>query len=100
MVLQRANQTSVVVVQREADWRKIHFWRAWDQEKFKLEKDGNDDVMVLDLQTDITTQRVVTYLGPVTSGTQGIVTNLGPSQQNTYRAFTSQVTGANHKVAD
>ena len=66
--------------------RFTHFW-AWDLEVSDLNQDGNDDVMILDLQADITTQRVVTYLGPVTSATQGIITNLGPSQQNTYRAF-------------
>ena len=68
--------------------RFTHFW-AWDLEVSDLNKDGNDDVMILDLQADITTQRVVSYLGPITSSTQGIVTNLGPSQQNTYRAFTA-----------
>ena len=68
--------------------RFTHFW-AWDLEVSDLNKDGNDDVMILDLQADITTQRVVTYLGPVSSSTQGKVTNLGPAQQNTYRAFTS-----------
>ena len=52
-----------------------------------MNDDGNDDILVLDLQADITTQRVVTYLSPIASNTQGIVTNLGPSQQNTYRAF-------------
>ena len=66
--------------------RFTHFW-AWDLEVSDLNKDGNDDVMILDLQADITTQRVVTYLGPVTSNTQGIITNLGAAQQNTYRAF-------------
>ncbi|MBT5736382.1 MAG: hypothetical protein HOI28_06045, partial [Euryarchaeota archaeon] len=68
--------------------RFTHFW-AWDLEVSDLNKDGNDDVMVLDLQADITTQRVVSYLGPITSSTQAVVTNLGPSQQNTYRTFTS-----------
>jgi hypothetical protein len=68
--------------------RFTHFW-AWDLEVADLNDDGNDDVMVLDLQADITTQRVVTYLGPITSNTQGIITNLGPAQQNTYRAFTA-----------
>ena len=66
--------------------RFTHFW-AWDLEVADLNDDGNDDILVLDLQADITTQRVVTYLSPITSNTQGIVTNLGPSQQNTYRAF-------------
>ena len=66
--------------------RFTHFW-AWDLEVSDLNQDGTDDVMVLDLQADITTQRVVTYLGPVTGNTQGLITNLGPSQQNTYRAF-------------
>ena len=68
--------------------RFTHFW-AWDLEVSDLNQDGNDDVMVLDLQADITTQRVVSYLGPITSSTQGVITNLGPSQQNTYRIFTS-----------
>ena len=68
--------------------RFTHFW-AWDLEVSDLNNDGDDDVMVLDLQADITTQRVVTYLGPITSSTQGIVTNLGATQQNTYRAFTA-----------
>ena len=62
------------------------FW-AWDIVVADLNDDGNDDILVLVLQADISTQRVVTYLSPITSNTQGIVTNLGPSQQNTYRAF-------------
>ena len=45
--------------------RFTHFW-AWDLEVSDLNQDGTDDVMVLDLQADITTQRVVTYLRPVT----------------------------------
>ena len=68
--------------------RFTHFW-AWDLEVSDLNKDGNDDIMILDLQADITTQRVVSYLGPISSSTQGIVTNLGSAQLNTYRAFTS-----------
>ena len=68
--------------------RFTHFW-AWDLEVSDLNKDGNDDVMILDLQADITTQRVVSYLGPISSSTQGIITNLGSSQLNTYRTFTS-----------
>ena len=68
--------------------RFTHFW-AWDLEVSDLNKDGNDDVMVLDLQADVTTQRVATYLGPISSNTQPVITNLGPSQQNTYRTFTS-----------
>ena len=68
--------------------RFTHFW-AWDLEVSDLNKDGNDDVMILDLQADITTQGVVSYLGPISSSTQGIVTNLGSAQLNTYRTFTS-----------
>jgi len=68
--------------------RFTHFW-AWDLEVSDLNKDGEDDIMVLELQADITTQRVATYLGPVSSSTQALITNLGPTQQNTYRTFTS-----------
>ena len=82
MVLQRANQVTSIIENggcNEKTWsigaRFTHFW-AWDLEVSDLNKDGNDDVMVLDLQADITTQRVVTYLGPVGSA-QGIVTILG-----------------------
>ena len=39
--------------------RFTHFW-AWDLEVADLNDDGNDDILVLDLQADITTQRVVT----------------------------------------
>ncbi len=64
--------------------RFTHFW-AWDLAVGDANQDGNDDVYVLDLLADITTQRVVTYRGPITSNTQGLITTLGSSQQNTYR---------------
>ena len=64
--------------------RFTHFY-AWDLAVGDANQDGNDDVFVLDLMADITTQRVVTYRGPITSNTQGMITTLGSSQQNTYR---------------
>ena len=64
--------------------RFTHFY-AWDLAVGDANQDGNDDVFVLDLMADITTQRVVTYRGPVTSNTQGMITTLGSSQQNTYQ---------------
>ncbi len=66
--------------------RFTHFW-AWDLEVSDLNNDGNDDIMVLDLQEDITTQRVFTYLGPISSATNPVITGLGSAQLNSYRAF-------------
>ena len=63
--------------------RFTHFW-AWDLAVGDANQDGNDDVFILDLMADLTTQRVVTYRGPITSNTQGTLTNLGSSQQNSY----------------
>ena len=72
------------------DWsigeRFTHFW-VWDVAVGDADQDGNDDIYVLDLLADITTQRVVTYKGPITSSTQGFVTSLGSSQQSTYRSL-------------
>ena len=51
------------------------------------DQDGNDDIFVLDLLADITTQRVVTYRSPITSATNGLPTSLGSSQSNTYRSI-------------
>lgn len=58
--------------------RFSHFW-AWDLAVDDLDGDGNDDIVVIDLLADITSQRVVTYRGPITSSTQAQVTALGPS---------------------
>ena len=66
--------------------RFTHFW-AWDLAVGDADQDGNDDVYVLDLLNDISTQRVVAYRGPITSSTQGLVTSLGPSNQNAYRSL-------------
>lgn len=66
--------------------RFTHFW-AWDLAVGDANQDGNDDVYVLDLLNDISTQRVVAYRGPITSSTQGLVTSLGPSSQNAYRSL-------------
>ena len=47
--------------------------------------DGNDDIVTLELLADIKNQRAVTYMGPITSSTQGQITALGDSTQNAYR---------------
>ena len=51
----------------------------------RLNGDGNDDIVTLELLADIKNQRAVTYMGPITSSTQGQVTLLGDSTQNAYR---------------
>jgi hypothetical protein len=66
--------------------RFTHFW-AWDLAVGDSNQDGNDDIFILDLLNDVSTQRVVTYRGPVTSNTQGLITSLGPSNQNSYRSL-------------
>lgn len=66
--------------------RFTHFW-VWDIAVGDADQDGNDDIYVVDLLADITTQRVVTYRSPITSATSGLVTNLGSSQANTYRSI-------------
>jgi len=72
------------------DWsigeRFTHFW-VWDLAVGDANQDGNDDIYVLDLMADLTSQRVVTYKSPITSTTNGFVTSLGSSQQNTYRSI-------------
>ena len=72
------------------DWaigaRFTHFW-AWDLAVGDADQDGNDDVYVLDLMTDIDTQRVVTYRGPITSSTPAMTTSLGSAKANSYRSM-------------
>ena len=51
------------------------------------DQDGNDDIYILDLLSDLSSQRVVTYRGPISSATQGMITTLGPSNQNAYRSL-------------
>ena len=72
------------------DWsigeRFTHFW-VWDIAVGDANQDGNDDIYVLDLLSDITTQRVVTYRSPITSSTNGLVTTLGSSQTSTFRSI-------------
>ncbi|RZD44605.1 MAG: hypothetical protein CXT68_09225, partial [Methanobacteriota archaeon] len=72
------------------DWtigqRFSHFW-AWDLAVGDADQDGNDDVYILDLMTDIDTQRVVTYRGPITSSTPAITTSLGSAKTNAYRSL-------------
>ena len=58
--------------------RYSHFW-AWDLAVDDLDGDGNDDIVVMDLLADITSQRLVTYRGPISSSTQPLITSLGPS---------------------
>ena len=57
----------------------------WDLAVADLDGDGNDDIVTLELLADIKNQRAVTYMGPITSSTQGQVTLLGDSTQNAYR---------------
>ena len=57
----------------------------WDLAVADLDKDGNDDIVTLELLADLKNQRVVTYRGPITSSTQGQITSLGDSTQNAYR---------------
>ena len=72
------------------DWtigqRFSHFW-AWDLAVGDADQDGNDDVYILDLMTDIDTQRVVAYRGPITSSTPAITTSLGSAKTNAYRSL-------------
>ena len=67
--------------------RYTHFW-AWDLAVGDINQDGNDDVVILDLLNDISNQRVVTYLGPITSPctlTTCYTTALGPASTAAYR---------------
>ena len=57
----------------------------WDLAVADLDKDGNDDIVTLELLADLKNQRVVTYRGPITSSTQAQITSLGDSTQNAYR---------------
>jgi len=57
----------------------------WDLAVADLNKDGNDDIVTLELLADLKNQRTVTYMGPITSSTQGQITALGDSTQNAYR---------------
>ncbi|MEC8789444.1 MAG: VCBS repeat-containing protein, partial [Candidatus Thermoplasmatota archaeon] len=57
----------------------------WDLAVADLNGDGNDDIVTLELLADIKNQRAVTYMGPITSSTQGQITALGDSTQNAYR---------------
>ena len=67
--------------------RFTHFW-AWDLAVDDVDKDGTDDIVVLDLLPDLTTQRLVTYRGPITSSNQqGTATNLGASTQERFIEF-------------
>lgn len=57
----------------------------WDLAVADLDEDGNDDIVTLELLADLKNQRVVTYMGPITSSTNGQLTSLGDSTQNSYR---------------
>ena len=66
--------------------RFTHFW-AWDLAVGDINQDGNDDVVILDLLSDISNQRVVTYMGPISSSTAPMVTALGTANTNSYRSL-------------
>jgi hypothetical protein len=57
----------------------------WDLAVADLDQDGNDDIVTLELLADVKNQRVMTYMGPITSTTTGHQTLLGDSTQNAYR---------------
>ncbi len=57
----------------------------WDLAVADLNEDGDDDIVTLELLSDLKNQQVVTYLGPISSNTQGKITALGDSTQNSYR---------------
>ena len=58
----------------------------WDLAVADLDGDGNDDIVTLELLADLKNQRVVTYMGPITSATPTTnILSLGDSTQNAYR---------------
>lgn len=63
--------------------RFSHFY-VWDIAAADLDDDGNDEVVVVDLLADISSQRMVMYQGPISSATQAKVTSLGPSTTARY----------------
>ncbi len=63
--------------------RFSHFW-VWDIAAGDLDGDGNDEVLVVDLLADITSQRMVMYQGPISSSTQAKTMSLGPSTTARY----------------
>jgi len=73
--------------------RFTHFW-AWDIEVGDFNQDGDDDVAILSLAADITTQYAVVYEGPISCTESagnplscGDWINLGQSTQFSYREF-------------
>ena len=57
----------------------------WDLAVADVNKDGDDDIVTLELLADVKQQRAVLYKGPITSSTQGQITLLGDSTNNAYR---------------
>ena len=70
------------------DWsigqRYGHFL-AWDIAVGDADQDGNDDIFVLELLADLTSQRVVVYKGPITSATTPVPISLGASTTHIYQ---------------
>ena len=66
--------------------RFTHFW-AWDLAVGDVNDDGDDDILILDLLNDISNQRVVTYMGPISQTTTPMVTALGTASTNAYRTL-------------
>ena len=70
------------------DWsigqRYGHFL-AWDIAVGDADQDGNDDIYVLELLADFTSQRVVVYKGPITSATTPVPISLGASTTHIYQ---------------
>ncbi len=58
---------------------------VWDLAVGDVDEDGDDDILVLELQADIKKQVVKTYLSPITTNSQPMITQLGDSTANAYR---------------
>ena len=66
--------------------RFTHFY-VWDVKVGDFEGDGNDDIAVLELATDLTTQNLVIYPGPNPTVPSSELTSLGQSTTFSFREF-------------
>ncbi|CAI8242600.1 MAG: Uncharacterised protein [Methanobacteriota archaeon] len=66
--------------------RFTHFY-VWDVKVGDFEGDGNDDIAVLELATDLTTQNLVIYPGPDPTVPASELTSLGQSTSYSFREF-------------
>ncbi len=66
--------------------RFTHFY-VWDLKVGDFDGDDNDDIAVLELATDITTQNIVVYAGPNPTAAASELTTLGRSTTFAFRSF-------------